>query len=102
LELSDLVRIFIVISQNKMKVLRILLIVLLPAVGLVGCCKSKCKPRCETSNSSTTNPNDPSIEAEGDIVASRTAGPVVEPTENGDLVSSGDEDRDGGDKKKKK
>jgi len=77
-----------------MKILKTILILLVPVMGLLSCEKTTCKPNepASTSNSSNTS--------NGDV-----SGKFGESASNGgttDLVGSGDDDRDGGDKKPKK
>lgn len=76
-----------------MKFLKIALIVLLPAMGIVGCKKSGTKPDCSSNKSHQTENTEMSSRF-GDI-----------PEEEGSpatLVGSGDDDRNGGDKRPKK
>jgi hypothetical protein len=90
-----------------MKILKIFLILLVPAFGFVGCQKSNMKPSCQghetnapeaaskASDDNGSNDNQPQ---------SRNASPEenVDGDENTtDIIGSGDDDRDGGDKKKK-
>jgi hypothetical protein len=79
-----------------MKILKIVLVLLIPALGFVGCQKSEMKPRCGNhSTSESTNKSD-------DAQASGKFGDlIVEEETGGTIVGSGDDDRDGGDKPKK-
>ena len=108
-----------------MKILKILLIILVPAIGIVGCQKSGLKPRCnKPATVAVTEPGDNNVvsakkantsstvvvaaEADSNVnVSARIVGgtvvddeTVTEPFLN--FVGSGDDDRDGGDKKRKK
>jgi hypothetical protein len=83
-----------------MKILKILFILLVPALGIVGCQKSDIKPDCPNhseSSSKTTNTD----ESAGSTVGARSANVSFEDEEGTSVVGSGDDDRDGGDKKKK-
>jgi len=79
-----------------MKILKISLILLIPAMGIVGCKKSNMAPNdCATKSSATST----------DSQSSRL-NPNVTPTgdddyQSTDVVGSGDDDRDGGDKPKR-
>lgn len=68
-----------------MKILKILIVLLLPVLGMVSCSKSSLKPTTssEVSNTDVNNAN---------LNAAR----------EGDIIGDSDDDRDGGDKKKKK
>lgn len=77
-----------------MKFLKIALIVLLPAIGIVGCKKSGTKPEC-TSNKSNKTENPEVGSRFGDLQDSDEGNPAT-------LVGSGDDDRNGGDKRPKK
>ena len=86
-----------------MKILKIVLIVLVPTLILVGCEKSHIKPggctRGEDSVKATT------VEAEKDAptTAGKSSKDVKEDNEDPeDIIGSGDDDREGGDKKQKK
>lgn len=99
MDLNKLVHTFITISQLQMKILKIFIVILIPALGIVGCRKSDCKPHGTSSNTTTT------ASPEGSqVIAGRSISPnaVVKDDKSNELVSSGDEDRDGGDKRKKK
>lgn len=76
-----------------MKFLKIALIVLLPAMGIVGCKKSGTKPECSSNKSKQT---------ENTEVGSRFGDIPDEEGSPATLVGSGDDDRDGGDKRQKK
>jgi hypothetical protein len=100
-----------------MKILKILLIVLVPAFGVVSCQKSDIKPRnCQdhedsapavaskNAASSDVNTEDDSSDQTYDHSAKKVGGVVVDSpgSESGtEIIGSGDDDRDGGDKKKK-
>lgn len=92
-----------------MKTLRILLIVLIPALGFVACQKSNVKPTvtpAQENTSGVTNSNNLNARANDNLgndglndntnVNSSYAG------SEGEIYGSGDDDRDGGDKKKKR
>ena len=81
-----------------MKFLKIIVIVLVSAIGFVACEKSECKPKereCGGTNENTTvNKTN-----KGNTDNSNTS--VNKTPSNLEIVGSGDDDRDGGDKKKK-
>lgn len=94
-----------------MKILKIAVILLLPAIGFVGCKKSDIKPANPASTSAApvaANENNATTITEEytDQSGSRTGdGGEVILEEDGNItgvVASGDDDRDGGDKKHKK
>jgi len=76
-----------------MKFLKFILILLIPAMGLVSCHKSDAKPGCGNNNSQNTEETN---------VGARFADPDMQTKETPQIVGSGDDDRDGGDKKQKK
>ena len=85
-----------------MKILRILFILLIPAFGFVGCQKSDVKPSCQHEDKSSQASDDNS---QGNV-GSRTVNmngdfESGDDEESTDIIGSGDDDRDGGDKKKK-
>lgn len=101
-----------------MKILKLLFIVLVPALAVVSCQKSDIKPRnCQDhedstpavvskmANSNSTQSEDNSSGQNSDYNAkTSTNGTVVDTkgsTETTEIIGSGDDDRDGGDKKKK-
>lgn len=89
---------FIIDSRRfQMKFLKILLILLVPAMGFVACQKSERKPECSSSKAkesgSATNSGSKLLEVTSEDDDSGTG--------IGTLVGSGDDDRDGGDKRKK-
>jgi hypothetical protein len=89
-----------------MKILKILLILLVPAIGIVGCRKSELKPKCDHDNRSSApaanKPADSNVSNDANIGA-RGMAPTVGDDNNGSpIIGSGDDDRDGGDKKHKK
>lgn len=67
-----------------MKILKILIVLLLPVLGMVSCSKSSLKPTT-SSEVSNTDVNNAGLNAARD----------------GEIYGTGDDDRDGGDKKKK-
>ncbi len=96
--MKNLIIIFIQISRRlKMKILKILLILLVPAIGIVGCKKSDTKPECSHSSNKGTDSN-----AVDNSAAAGRFGDISEGDTNSEpIVGSGEDDRDGGDKKKK-
>ena len=76
-----------------MKILKILLILLVPAIGIVGCRKSECNPKATTTKQTDSGSN---------TVGARETEITDQGNQGGDVVGSGDDDRDGGDKKAKK
>lgn len=78
-----------------MKILKIFLILLLPAMGLVGCKKSDHRPG-SCSNHSSKQTNNETVNAK----LTDSADELID--ESSPVVGSGDDDRDGGDKKQKK
>lgn len=82
-----------------MKILKILLILLVPAFGIVSCEKSDLKPGCGNAHNKQEQKNDNTAPTQ---VNSRLAVGIEESIESTDVVGSGDDDRDGGDKKTKK
>ncbi len=97
---------FIVFQRRfQMKILRILLILLMPALGFISCTKSGIKPSCNGEHHQTENSvSQPA--ASDDAAAPVSAGrrgnnPLLDEDKSTSLVGSGDDDRDGGDKKKK-
>lgn len=81
-----------------MKILKILLIVLIPALGFVSCEKSHTMPGgCKNHKSATPNSGNSTVT---DKVIGGSA--IDDNSGSGTtIVGSGDDDRDGGDKKKK-
>lgn len=82
-----------------MKILRILLILLVPALGIVSCKKSdmtpgKCSSQSHSSVKEDSNTNEQVSAGRGEEVLGQD--------NNTTVVGSGDDDRDGGDKKQKK
>jgi hypothetical protein len=99
--MNKLICTFILISWRfQMKILKILLILLIPALGIVGCKKSETKPKCTAAgtvkNSDNSNSNVAAGRSEGASVGD-SGTPVDSP-----IIGAGDDDRDGGDKKHKK
>jgi len=88
-----------VTRRFQMKFLKILLILLVPALGIVGCHKSDTKP---SSCSSSSNKESEQKLTDNGQSAGRY-GDMSEDDETGSdpIVGSGEDDRDGGDKKKK-
>ena len=87
-----------------MKILRILLIILIPAMGIVGCRKSYIQPaspgghECSSKSSATSSSND-------NVAGREALDPIEEPELGGDateIYGSGDDDRNGGEKRKKR
>lgn len=84
-----------------MKILKILLVLLIPALGFVSCEKSGMKPSCPASSSQT-----PASDSNKNNVGAKSAS--FDELSNGssgsgtEIVGTGDDDRDGGDKKTKK
>ncbi len=77
-----------------MKILKISLILLLPALGFVGCKKSTMAPNECGTKASTEN-------TQGSKLNTNVT-PLGDDTyQSTDIVGSGDDDRDGGDKPKK-
>jgi len=85
-----------------MKILRIILILLIPAFGFVGCQKSDIKPSCQHEDKSSKESDDNSQNNVGSRTVNST-GDFESGDDEGstDIIGSGDDDRDGGDKKKK-
>lgn len=91
-----------------MKFLKIFFILFIPAVSIVGCKKSDCKPAMNSSSA----PSSASVAApSNNVVVSdpnvngANARRMVGGLNSGDgttILGSGDDDRDGGDKGKKK
>lgn len=77
-----------------MKILKILLILLVPAIGLIGCKKSDVKPNECGTKASTENSQGSKLNTNTILVGDDTY-------QSTDVVGSGDDDRDGGDKPKK-
>lgn len=99
-----------------MKILRIFLILLIPAMGIVGCKKSALTGKhCSEQPENVSNGTADKPEASTPEVSGRFAGAGIE-GEGGEgefesggeddgpanIVGSGDDDRDGGEKKKKR
>ena len=82
----------------KMKIFKIIVLVLITSMCTVSCKKSACKPH---TNATATSSTSASEQSPAPIGRSISPNAVIEDNVS-DLVSSGDEDRDGGDKKKKK
>jgi hypothetical protein len=78
-----------------MKILKICLLLLLPAIGVVGCKKSDHRPG-SCSDHSSKQTNNETVNAKL-IISSDEVIDISTP-----VVGSGDDDRDGGDKKQKK
>lgn len=83
-----------------MKILKILFILLIPAVSIVGCRKAALKP-------AATNPASPASVSTTNVQSSESGARSIETSsvdeikKGSDIVGSGDDDRDGGDKRKK-
>lgn len=81
-----------------MKILRLLLIILVPAMGIVGCAKSDVKP-CnkshETESPVYTAPESTSLSTDQPVLTGGGGSST-------DIYGTGDDDREGGDKKSKK
>ena len=74
-----------------MKILRVLLILLVPALGIVGCRKSDIKPGC-SENTSVPATQEGTPEISGRMIN----GVEIEEEEEGTtIVGQGDDDRDG-------
>ncbi|HOZ87240.1 MAG TPA: hypothetical protein PL029_05750 [Bacteroidia bacterium] len=100
-----------------MKILKVILILLVPALGIVSCAKSDRKPRScsehktEDKTAAKTTASDDKLISDEQISDNQTTdiqtaargmnSPLLTEDENTSLVGSGDDDRDGGDKKKK-
>jgi hypothetical protein len=85
-----------------MKILKILFILLVPALLIVSCRKSDVKPdgsKHECNKSSSTQSSDPNNNNVGQAAGRGTSVDETEP-EFGNIVGAGDDDRDGGDRKK--
>lgn len=84
-----------------MKILKIVLVILLPALGIVSCQKSGLKPRgCSEHSTEQKESNSISDDkSSGDRII---MGEAIEEGQSTDVIGSGDDDRDGGDKKTKK
>ena len=82
-----------------MKILKILLVLLVPAFGFVSCEKSGLKPGCGNHSKSDSNSDSNTNDVSGKY------GKLITNEGNNDnggsIVGSGDDDRDGGDKPKK-
>jgi hypothetical protein len=79
-----------------MKILKILLIILVPAIGIVSCKKSNVAPRdCATKNSAS------STDSQSSRFNSNVTLTGDDDYQSTDVVGSGDDDRDGGDRPKK-
>ena len=77
-----------------MKILKLVFVLLVSTIAIVGCKKSECKP---ASSQGTVNTEGNSNEITGKInVVS------IDGDKGTTIVGSGDDDRDGGDKKAKK
>jgi len=79
-----------------MKILKILLILLVPALGIVGCQKSDTRP-CSNHSAEKTESTDNTA-----VSSKFTLSEQAEEVGSTPVVGSGDDDRDGGDKKPKK
>jgi hypothetical protein len=77
-----------------MKILKIALILLIPSFGIVSCNKSECGPRNDDSKEAQASDNKD--------VNAKLFETSVEDDDGTTIVGSGDDDRDGGDKKVKK
>lgn len=85
-----------------MKILKILFIILVPALGIVGCQKSDVKPDCPKHTESNSTVNNNSESANTNVGARGVNVSIDGEEEDGStVVGSGDGDRDGGDRKKK-
>lgn len=89
-----------------MKILKALLVILIPAFALVSCEKSQIKPSC--SHEATTPATDNSASDAGKTQTGSKGNKGITTEDAGNdgngstsIVGSGDDDRDGGDKKKK-
>lgn len=87
-----------------MKIFKILFILLIPAMGIVGCRKSDAKPcsaKAESSAPSGMVVNSNSSEETNDNSTPNYQGRGLSKADE-EIYGSGDDDRDGGDKKLKK
>jgi hypothetical protein len=92
-----------------MKILRILLIILVPAMGIVGCRKSNTRPAsqnggCQSHQNSTANPpTDNSSNSNMAAGRGTATDDQLDPTQSStEIYGSGDDDRNGGEKRKKR
>lgn len=89
-----------------MKIVRLLLILLVPALGIVGCQKSTIKPGCPGNSGSerSTTPQDDNNASVGARTANYSDGTSVDGEDSNDptdiIGSGGDDDREGGKKTK--
>ena len=79
-----------------MKILKILLILLVPALGIVSCHKSDRKPCSKNTTESSSTEQNKNVSGRSYDVTTET-----EEEDGTSVVGSGDDDRNGGDKKKK-
>lgn len=77
-----------------MKILKIFFILLMPAIGIVGCKKSNVRPHDCGNKASTEN-------SEGTRLNTNFTQVGDDTYQSTDVVGSGDDDRDGGDKPKR-
>ncbi len=85
-------------KEVSMKILKILFILLVPAMGIVGCKKSELKPASPATASATPADND---NANARVVDMTTMDEGKNGGNTTNIVGTSDDDRDGGDKKKK-
>lgn len=94
-------------ARFHMRILKILLILLVPALGFVSCKKSELKPcnhapAAAQTNSGNTTTSDV-VPVNSRLMSPSNADITVTDGNGGtDVLGSGDDDRDGGDKKKKR
>jgi hypothetical protein len=79
-----------------MKIFKVLTIILIASIGFVACEKRSCEPNDTNKNEATKTANRTS---KGNTDDSNTS--VNINSSNLEIVGSGDDDRDGGDKKKR-
>jgi hypothetical protein len=96
--------IFIEVLVTPMKNLRVLFIIAFVVFVFASCEKSETKPKCSHSSSTTEQQpttGDQNVSGRIKSSASTSGTPVVTETPNPlDIVGGGDDDRDGGDRKK--
>lgn len=80
-----------------MRFLKIVLVLLIPAMGFVACEKANTRPCSEKSSTSQSGTSD----VNGKVVAGVYVDDNASGSNGTTIVGSGDDDRDGGDKKKK-
>lgn len=80
-----------------MKILKIVLVILIPALGFVGCKKHQCMPASPAAETTEI-----SAEADNTTLGAKSNEVSIKDDKGGDVVVTGDDDRDGGDKRQKK